>query len=77
MPLFEYRCGACARTFELLHLAGRKVSISCPACGSRRAARLFSRFGFRSGSAARASAGGSGCAGCTPSPGRCGSCGGH
>jgi putative FmdB family regulatory protein len=42
MPLYEYRCGACAHQFELLVRAGDTPS--CPACASRDLGRLVSAF---------------------------------
>lgn len=32
MPLFDYRCNACDKTFEMLVRGG--TGPSCPACGS-------------------------------------------
>jgi putative FmdB family regulatory protein len=69
MPIYEYRCGACGRSFERL-VHGREA-IACPACGSADVSRLLSLFGFKSGQGVVASASGGGC-GC----GR-GGCGCH
>ncbi|MEW6252013.1 MAG: zinc ribbon domain-containing protein [Planctomycetota bacterium] len=45
MPIYEYKCGGCERTFEELVLseaAARKVA--CPHCGGRRVERVPSVF---------------------------------
>ncbi len=42
MPLYEYRCGACAHQFEALVRTGDTPS--CPACASRDLERLISSF---------------------------------
>ena len=71
MPLLEYRCGSCAKTAEVLVLAGdAPAKAECPSCGSDEMRRLLSTF------AARASAGREadpGCgAGACGMPGGCG-----
>jgi putative FmdB family regulatory protein len=40
LPLFEYRCSACAAEFELLIRA--KDRAACPNCGESRVERLLS-----------------------------------
>jgi len=41
MPLYDYRCDSCARTFELLV---RSATVpTCPHCGSTALARAVSR----------------------------------
>ncbi|MBO9333260.1 MAG: zinc ribbon domain-containing protein [Roseiflexus sp.] len=43
MPLYEYQCGDCSRTFDLLrpyHLADE--TLDCPVCGSDRIRRKIS-----------------------------------
>jgi putative FmdB family regulatory protein len=40
MPVYEFECEECGSRFEELIAAG--VSVPCPACGSKRARRLFS-----------------------------------
>jgi putative FmdB family regulatory protein len=78
MPIYEYRCNACDGVFETLQKNTEPRSgVACPQCGSKRTGRLFSRFGFKSGRVSRGSTGGGSCAACKPSPGQCGTCGGH
>lgn len=40
MPIYEYRCAACERTFERLVRGDTKVR--CPACESARVERVLS-----------------------------------
>ena len=40
MPIHDYTCGKCAKTFELLVRAGEKPV--CPACGAANPQRSFS-----------------------------------
>ena len=74
MPLYEYRCRPCARTFELLRpMSSSAEPVACPA-GHPRAERVISLF------AARVSQGqdlderpsGGGCSSCAG--GACASC---
>lgn len=69
MPFYEYRCEECDGRFEHFARSMQDVAEACPLCGGRRIKKLFSTFGFKSGSAAggdfRSSASGSGCASCT------------
>jgi len=45
MPIYEYRCLKCSRRYSVLTLrASEKARPRCPACGSRAARRLLSRF---------------------------------
>jgi putative FmdB family regulatory protein len=56
MPIFEYRCQKCGKTFE--HFTQRASAIKppvCPSCGSEEAERVFSVF------AGRIEGGGGGC----------------
>jgi putative FmdB family regulatory protein len=69
VPIYEYRCGACGRSFE--RLVHGPETVVCPACDSGNVTRLLSLFGVKSGQGFVASAGGGGC-GC----GR-GGCGCH
>jgi putative FmdB family regulatory protein len=69
MPIYEYRCEACDRTFEEL-VRSSSEEIACPSCASRDVKRLLSV--FSSGRDIRSFAGGAeppssggGC-GCTP-----------
>lgn len=41
MPLFEYRCDACARDFEVLMRA--QDIAHCPQCGGERVQKLLSQ----------------------------------
>lgn len=44
MPIYEYRCNACARTFAFLYGVGRDSrDPACPACRGKDLARLISR----------------------------------
>lgn len=77
MPIYEYRCEECGATFELLQTGGvKRAPAACTRCGAKKTTRLFSRFGFTSGSVTRTSSGGGGCGSCRPSPGQCSTCGG-
>ncbi len=45
MPIFEYRCGECRKTFERIVLgAESEAGTTCPKCGAAAAERLVSRF---------------------------------
>lgn len=45
MPIYEYECRQCGRQFSFLHgVVARSDRPKCPRCGSRRLARLVSRF---------------------------------
>jgi putative FmdB family regulatory protein len=65
MPLFEYRCLDCDKTFEEIVLGGARPQ--CPSCESENLRKLLSAFAVGSGSTIRSS-------GETPTGG-CGSCG--
>ncbi|HCF58489.1 MAG TPA: FmdB family transcriptional regulator [Myxococcales bacterium] len=77
MPLYEYRCDACAIRFEEL-VRSQTERVRCPKCGTDAVKRQMSTFamhGSRSGSDApppTTSSRGSGCGGC--SGGSCSSC---
>ena len=44
MPIYEYRCNACGRTFAFLYGVSRDSrDPSCPACQGKELARLISR----------------------------------
>jgi putative FmdB family regulatory protein len=61
MPIFEYKCRKCKRTFEVLFRSrDEKVTVTCPECGSVRTERLMSAF---SGKIGNTSTGG-GCGSC-------------
>ncbi len=42
MPLYEYKCSACAKSFELL--VRSSTVPQCPHCGSRQLEKLMSSF---------------------------------
>jgi putative FmdB family regulatory protein len=83
MPIFEYTCRDCGKTFEELVLGGGDEDIVCPHCGSSKVGKLMSCCRGKMGGgkdmdaapAAKASAPSSssgGCAGC--SGGSCATC---
>ena len=57
MPIYEYRCTACAHPFEALVYGDEKPS--CPACGSPDLDKQFSVFGVGQRTDAPACEGGS------------------
>ncbi len=45
MPLYEYRCGNCGRTFEKIRrIADADRAMQCPHCESEATERLLSSF---------------------------------
>ena len=42
MPIYEYKCESCGRTFEKLVFTSDKENIECPKCGDTRVKRLLS-----------------------------------
>jgi putative FmdB family regulatory protein len=45
MPLYEYHCPKCGRTFELLRrMQDADDELKCPHCGSKKTERQFSTF---------------------------------
>ncbi len=44
MPIYEYRCRACAVRFETLARASSAPAPACPKCGSADVVRLVSTF---------------------------------
>jgi len=77
MPIYEYRCEACSRKFEVLtRYAERDRAQVCPACESTKTRVLVSSFAFAGAGESSDSldlgseGGGGGCCG-----GSCGSCG--
>ena len=58
MPLFDYRCQACAHEFEVLirPASHGDPTPSCPACGSDKLERLLSTFALSSREKTQASA---------------------
>jgi len=71
MPIFEFHCEPCDRTFELLMLAGRRKKPVCPHCGGRNVRKRFSTFATGGGKHSAGSSGG-GCASCAG--GQCATC---
>lgn len=71
MPLFDFKCNNCGRTFETL-VRNCSEQVKCPDCGSDNINKLLSKFGFKSGSGFTSSSGGS-CGSCKG--GSCSSCG--
>ena len=47
MPIYEYRCGGCGHTFELLVRPSSQTG-ACPACGGSEIERLLSLPSVRS-----------------------------
>jgi len=78
MPIYEYKCNACRKEFEVLVLGSDTPA--CPACAGHDLSRLMSRCGFVSKSAGpggesqvTSSSASSACGSC--SAGSCASCG--
>ncbi len=42
MPIFEYKCNSCGKTFENLELPGQKNNVMCTGCGSDDLKKLIS-----------------------------------
>ncbi len=42
MPIFEYKCNECKKTFEILQLPGRNNELKCTSCGSTNLEKLIS-----------------------------------
>lgn len=76
MPVYEYRCDDCERTFEMRRSYSESDSpAGCPQCRGQHTHRLLSNFvAFSSSSGGESThiAGGGGCAGC--SGGNCATC---
>lgn len=71
MPIYEYRCRACDRTFERLVDTGAKA-VACPTCASVDVARMLSLFGMKTTQRFASSVSGSGGGGCGCGRGGCG-----
>ncbi|MFQ6091616.1 MAG: zinc ribbon domain-containing protein [bacterium] len=53
MPIYEFECARCGEQFEeLIRSAVEEKILLCPKCHGRKIRRLFSAFGFKSGSKA-------------------------
>jgi putative FmdB family regulatory protein len=73
MPLYEYRCLACEKHFDVLRaMSAADKPIACPNCGEVGAKRAISLFSALGSDGIIAGAGGS-CGSCTPS-GSCATC---
>ena len=71
MPIYEFQCDACGKSFEeLFRSVSEKKRPVCAHCGSRQVHKQFSVFGVGGGSSG--SGGGGGCGSC--SGGSCSSC---
>ena len=71
MPVYEYQCAGCGKTYDILHLGREKTEdIVCPSCHSKEHKKLMS-------AASVATKGGGGDPGpsCTPDTCCGGSCG--
>ncbi len=44
MPVYEYVCNSCARTFSVLKLRISDDEATCPECGSKNVLKKFSTF---------------------------------
>jgi putative FmdB family regulatory protein len=45
MPVFEYQCKECGKTYDILHKgAEEKGNIFCPSCNSKKHIKLISSF---------------------------------
>jgi putative FmdB family regulatory protein len=49
LPIFEYECAKCKKTFELLVLGGLPKTVKCEFCGSRKTRKLLSSFSVGAG----------------------------
>ena len=74
MPIYEYRCAGCKRSFEMLVRSGDN-DLRCPHCNSRKLSREMSTFAARTENGAAQSAISEACD-FTPTPGGGGCCGG-
>ena len=45
MPIYEYRCTECGKTFEEIVSSSAVASLPCPACESKKTEKLMSRIG--------------------------------
>ena len=66
MPLYEYTCKSCNKTFDqLVRASDRDAKVKCPECGSTKTARALSLIAVGGESKGAASTD-------TPACGRCG-----
>jgi putative FmdB family regulatory protein len=55
MPIIEYRCETCEKTFEELVADPRKATVPCAHCGAKEVVRLFSTFAAGNGASSQGS----------------------
>jgi len=67
MPIYEYRCGDCEKSFET-YVRAWGEAVSCPACQGGRVEKQLSTFAFAGASGFTSSVGG----GCGCGRGGCG-----
>jgi putative FmdB family regulatory protein len=76
MPIYEYECQDCGRTFEFLVIAGGEPD-ACDTCSSHKICRMMSACSFYSkgdgGQTVKSTAAASSCGGCSASS--CAGCG--
>ncbi|MCD6560472.1 MAG: zinc ribbon domain-containing protein [Deltaproteobacteria bacterium] len=47
MPIYEFKCQECGKTFEsLCFQSDKKDIISCPSCGGKKVEKLLSTFSY-------------------------------
>lgn len=51
MPLYEFECADCGKSFELLVRTTRWQGSTCPHCGSKQLTKKFSTFVAQGGAA--------------------------
>jgi putative FmdB family regulatory protein len=44
MPIYEYQCSACGKTFEYLARSLAEPAPKCPKCGAKKPRKLLSSF---------------------------------
>ncbi|MGD2080605.1 MAG: zinc ribbon domain-containing protein [Nitrospirota bacterium] len=44
MPVYEYVCNSCSRTFSIIKLSLSDTETACPECGSKDVTKQFSTF---------------------------------
>ena len=52
MPIYEYNCGKCGKSFEVLLKTAKDAPGKCPKCGAADIKKQFSAFAVAAGSAA-------------------------
>ncbi len=50
MPIYEYRCSACAHRFEALLARSDEAAPPCPRCGGAQVTKMLSAFAVTHGS---------------------------